>query len=121
MVSIAGFAVVAVWISIVASQLSFRRRLVRGGGDAGALSYHAPAFPVVPVLAIVLLVASLVGVALDPEQQASLWFGIPFTLACLAYYRIRHGAGVFRPHNDPVQDAAQGVGAAPERVDTGNV
>ncbi|QCV94114.1 amino acid permease [Acidipropionibacterium acidipropionici] len=121
MVSIAGFAVVAVWISIVASQLSFRRRLVRGGGDAGALSYHAPAFPVVPVLAIVLLVASLVGVALDPEQQASLWFGIPFTLACLAYYRIRHGAGVFRPHNDPVQDAAQGVGAAPERVDTGNI
>lgn len=95
-VSIAGFAVVAVWIAIVASQIAFRRRFVREGGRIEDLAYRSPLFPVVPIVALVLLGLSLVGVALDPAQSAALWFGLPFTALCLVYFRVRHGAGVFR-------------------------
>lgn len=96
LVSVAGFAVVAVWIAIAASQIAFRRRYTATGGLVEDLAYHSPLFPWVPVAALVLLVASLIGVGFDPSQRASLYFGVPFTLACLAYYRWRHGPGVFR-------------------------
>ncbi|MDO4928118.1 MAG: amino acid permease [Corynebacterium sp.] len=97
LVSVSGFAVVAVWLIIVAAQISFRRWYVREGNDPMQLPYHSPCFPVVPYLALFFLLISLIGVAFDAEQRASLYFGIPFTLMCLGYYRWRHGAGVFRP------------------------
>ncbi len=97
LVSVAGFAVVAVWIAIVASHISFRRRFVREGGRIEDLAYHSPLFPYLPYAALTLLVISLIGVAFDPSQSAALLFGIPFTLVCLGYFRWRHGAGVFRP------------------------
>lgn len=97
LVSIAGFAVVAVWISIVASHIAFRRRLRAAGKFVTELSYHAPGYPFIPIAALVLLLISLVGVAFDPAQNAALWFGIPFTAACLLYYRWKHGPGVFHP------------------------
>ncbi|MFC0673240.1 amino acid permease [Brachybacterium hainanense] len=97
LVSIAGFAVVAVWIAIAASHLGFRRRYLRDGGDLADLPYRAPLFPLLPILALILLGASLLGVGLDPAQRAALWFGVPFTLACLGWFRWRHGAGVFAP------------------------
>lgn len=100
LVSVAGFAVVAVWIAIAASQIAFRRRFTAAGGRVEDLAYHSPLFPWVPGAALLLLVVSLVGVGFDPSQRASLYFGVPFTLACLAYYRLRHGAGVFRIRDD---------------------
>ncbi|HCM95103.1 MAG TPA: S-methylmethionine permease [Glutamicibacter sp.] len=100
LVSIAGFAVVAVWIVICVSHLSFRRHYVAVHGSTDSLPYRAPLFPILPVIALVLLGASLVGVAFDPVQRPALYFGVPFTLACLAYYRWRHGAGVFSPQRE---------------------
>lgn len=104
LVSVAGFAVVAVWISIAASQIAFRRRFTAAGGRTAALPYHSPLFPVVPVTALVLLVVSLIGVGFDPSQRASLYFGVPFTLACLGYFRWRHGPGVFLPARSVEED-----------------
>jgi len=100
LVSIAGFAVVAVWIVICASHLSFRRHYVAVHGSTESLPYRAPLFPILPIIALVLLGASLVGVAFDPVQRPALYFGVPFTLACLAYYRWRHGSGVFSPQRE---------------------
>ncbi|MYM19788.1 amino acid permease [Brevibacterium sp. 5221] len=97
LVSVAGFAVVAVWMAIVASQISFRLRLRRRGGRAGDLAYRSPFFPVLPILALVALTASLVGVALDPAQRAALWFGLPFTAVCVGWYCLRHGRSSLRP------------------------
>lgn len=97
LVSISGFAVVAVWIVICASHLSFRRHHVRVYGNTTSLPYRAPWFPVLPIIALILLTISLIGVGFDPVQRPALWFGIPFTLACLGYYRWRHGPGVFSP------------------------
>ena len=91
LVSVAGFAVVGVWMSITASHYFHRRAFVRNGGDVGALAYKAPLFPVVPILAFSLCVISLVGIALDPNQVAALYFGIPFVAACYVYFYVRHG------------------------------
>ena len=107
LVSIAGFAVVAVWIAIVASHIAFRRRFVREGGRIEDLAYHSPLFPFVPIVALVVLGISLVGVAFDPAQNAALWFGLPFTAICLGYFRWKHGPGVFRPAPAEVRESWQ--------------
>ncbi|HEY8720570.1 amino acid permease [Pengzhenrongella sp.] len=90
LVSIAGFAVVGVWMSISASHFFHRRAFVRDGGDVAALSYRAPLYPLVPLLAFGLCLASVVGLAFDPNQVAALYFGIPFVALCYLYFHLRH-------------------------------
>ncbi|MDQ0665319.1 S-methylmethionine transporter [Arthrobacter ulcerisalmonis] len=98
LVSVAGFAVVGVWMSITASHYFHRRAFVRDGGDVSALAYKAPLFPLVPILAFSLCVISLIGIAFDPAQVAALYFGIPFVAACYLYFHFRHArtAGAVR-------------------------
>ncbi|PNI09865.1 amino acid permease [Arthrobacter sp. AFG7.2] len=91
LVSVAGFAVVGVWMSITASHFFHRRAFIRNGGDVAALAYKAPLFPLVPILAFTLCVVSLIGIALDPTQAAALYFGIPFVAACYIWFHFRHG------------------------------
>jgi S-methylmethionine transporter len=91
LVSVAGFAVVGVWMSITASHFFHRRAFVRNGGDISTLAYKAPLFPLVPILAFTLCVVSLIGIALDPTQAAALYFGIPFVAACYIWFHFRHG------------------------------
>ncbi|WP_285314107.1 amino acid permease [Pseudarthrobacter sp. fls2-241-R2A-168] len=94
LVSVAGFAVVGVWMSITASHFFHRRAFVRNGGDVSALAYRAPLFPLVPILAFTLCVVSLVGIAFDPTQVAALYFGIPFVAACYGFFYLRYGRKV---------------------------
>lgn len=91
LVSIAGFAVVAVWMSIVASQFFHRRAFVRGGGDVSALPYRTPWYPALPIIAFVLLLISVIAIAFDPNQVAALYFGVPFVGVCYLYFWWRHG------------------------------
>lgn len=91
LVSVAGFAVVAVWMSIVASQFFHRRAFVRAGGDITTLAYRTPWYPFVPILAFVLLAASVVAIAFDPNQIAALYFGVPFVVACYVFFWWRYG------------------------------
>lgn len=93
LVSIAGFAVVGVWMSISASHFFHRRAFVRDGGDVSALAYKAPFYPVVPLLAFTLCLVSIVGLAFDPNQVAALYFGIPFVAGCYLFFYLRHGRG----------------------------
>lgn len=97
LVSIAGFAAVAVWMSIVAAQFFHRRAFVRGGGDPSTLAYRTPFYPAVPILAFVLLTASIVAIAFDPDQAPALYFGIPFVLLCYGYFWVRYGRRGVRP------------------------
>ncbi|HIW90252.1 MAG TPA: amino acid permease [Candidatus Corynebacterium avicola] len=107
LVSIAGFAVVAVWIAIAASQLSFRRRFLAAGGRVAGLHYRAPLSKVLAWGSILALVGSLIGVGFDAAQREALTVGIPFTIICLLYYRWRHGAGCFTPQGQDAElDAA---------------
>ena len=99
LVSIAGFAVVGVWMSITASHFFHRRAFVRNGGRVEDLAYKAPLFPLVPILAFTLCLVSLVGIAFDPSQIAALYFGVPFVAACYLFFHFRYGRkpGVKRP------------------------
>ena len=97
LVSIAGFAAVAVWMSIVAAQFFHRRQFLRRGGDLSALAYRTPFYPAVPILAFVLLTASIVAIAFDPAQAPALYFGIPFVLLCYGYFWVRYGRRGARP------------------------
>ncbi|RCK09646.1 amino acid permease [Bacillus licheniformis] len=54
LVSISGFAVVAVWMSIAASQFMFRRRFLAEGNTADDLKYRTPLYPAVPIAAFLL-------------------------------------------------------------------
>ena len=91
LVSVAGFAVVGVWMSITASHFFHRRAFVRNGGDIATLAYKAPLFPLVPILAFTLCVISLIGIAFDPTQVAALYFGIPFVAACYGFFYLKYG------------------------------
>lgn len=97
LVSIAGFAAVAVWMSIVAAQFFHRRAFLRAGGDLSSLAYHTPLYPLVPILAFVLLTASIVAIAFDPQQVAALYFGIPFVGLCYLFFWWRYGRRGVRP------------------------
>lgn len=91
LVSIAGFAAVAVWMSIVAAQFFHRRQFLRDGGDVSALAFRTPFYPLVPILAFVLLTASIVAIAFDENQVAALYFGIPFVGLCYLFFWLRYG------------------------------
>jgi len=91
LVSIAGFAAVAVWMAIVAAQFFHRRAFLREGGDLSTLAYRTPMYPLVPILAFVLLTASIVAIAFDPNQVAALYFGIPFVGLCYLFFWLRYG------------------------------
>lgn len=97
LVSVAGFAAVAVWMSIVAAQFFHRRAFLRAGGDLSSLAYRTPLYPLVPILAFVLLTASIVAIAFDPQQVAALYFGIPFVGLCYLFFWWRYGRRGVRP------------------------
>lgn len=97
LVSIAGFAAVAVWMSIVAAQFFHRRAFLRAGGDLSSLAYRTPLYPLVPILAFGLLTASIVAIAFDPQQVAALYFGIPFVGLCYLFFWWRYGRRGVRP------------------------
>ena len=91
LVSVAGFAVVGVWMSITASHFFHRRAFVRNGGDVSALAYKAPLFPLVPILAFSLCVISLIGIALTRTRSPPSTSAFPFVAACYAFFHFRYG------------------------------
>lgn len=89
LVSIAGFAVVVVWLSIPIAQIRFRKEWKKEHSE-DELSYKTPFNPILPYITILLLVISIIGIAWDASQRAGLYFGIPFILLSYAYYYLVH-------------------------------
>lgn len=85
LVSIAGFAVVAVWLSIPIAQIRFRKEFLKTH-NLNELSYQTPFTPVLPYITVILLGISIIGIAWDASQRAGLYFGIPFIILCYAYH-----------------------------------
>lgn len=85
LVSIAGFAVVVVWLSIPLAQINFRKEFLKKHSEK-ELDFKTPFNPVLPYITIILLVLSVIGMAWDQEQRPGLTFGLPFTLICYLYY-----------------------------------
>lgn len=89
LVSIAGFAVVVVWLSIPLAQINFRKSFLKNH-SLDELSYKTPMTPVLPYFTIVLLLISIVGIAWDASQRAGLYFGLPFIALCYVYHYLRY-------------------------------
>lgn len=88
LVSIAGFAVVAVWLSIPISQIKFRSDWKKSHNE-DELIYKTPLNPYLPYFTVALLLLSIIGIAWDSSQRAGLYFGIPFILFCYIYHYLR--------------------------------
>lgn len=87
LVSIAGFAVVAVWLSISCCQFLFRNKFIKQGGRLSELTYKTRWHPWPSILATTGCLAAIIGIAFDPEQRIALYFSIPFIALCYgAYY-----------------------------------
>ena len=89
LMSIAGFAVVVVWLSIPMAQINFRKEWLKSHVQED-LFYKTPFTPILPYITIMLLLISIIGIAWDASQRAGLYFGIPFILLCYLYYYWRH-------------------------------
>ncbi|MEM1505496.1 amino acid permease [Domibacillus sp. 8LH] len=89
LLSIAGLGAQVGWISITASQIAFRRKYVREGGNVADLKFKAPLYPFFPLLGLVLNCTVLVSMAFNPDQRLALYCGVPFMLACYAIYHLK--------------------------------
>ncbi|MCY7751808.1 S-methylmethionine permease [Bacillus haynesii] len=105
LVSISGFAVVAVWMSIAASQFMFRRRFLAEGNTADDLKYRTPLYPAVPIAAFLLCLASCIGIAFDPNQRIALFCGVPFMALCYIIYYARNRKNSKNP-SEPIKNAS---------------
>ena len=90
LVSIAGFAVVGVWLSIPFAHINFRKEWIKSGKSVDDLKFKAPFSPILPCITIALLIISIIGIAYDAEQRPGLYFGLPFVIFCYVYYYIRY-------------------------------
>ncbi|MFK3815989.1 amino acid permease [Pseudomonas sp. NPDC089407] len=87
LVSVAGFAVVAVWLSIGCCQVIFRKKFIKEGGDIRTLSYQVRWYPLAPIITISGCLAAIIAIAFDPEQRIAIYFSLPFIAICyVAYY-----------------------------------
>lgn len=86
LVSIAGFAIVAVWLSIAACQILFRRAWLRDGGRLEDLAYRVRWYPWAPLGALLSCGLACVGIGFDPQQRIALYVSIPFIALCYAGY-----------------------------------
>lgn len=89
LVSVAGFAVVMVWLSIPIAQINFRKKWKKEHSEDD-LSFKTPFNPILPYITIALLVLSIIGIAWDESQRPGLYFGIPFILLSYGYYYLVH-------------------------------
>jgi amino acid transporter, AAT family len=81
---VALFGAILVWISILLSHLSFRRR-----HKAADLPVRMPLFPFVQILGLALLIAVLITMGLDKEIWRISWLvGVPWLLIVTAGYFI---------------------------------
>jgi L-asparagine transporter-like permease len=84
LLGVALFAAILVWMFILASHLSFRRR-----HSASELPVRMPLFPWMQYAGLLLLAAILVTMGLDPTLRVSWEYGVPWMLLVSAVYFIR--------------------------------
>jgi len=89
LLSVAGLGAQVGWISITASQIAFRRKFIRDGGNVDNLKFKTPLYPILPSIALTLNIIVLASLAFDAEQRLALYLGVPFVVACYLIYHFR--------------------------------
>ncbi|XKO56327.1 amino acid permease [Lysinibacillus fusiformis] len=89
LMSVAGISVTISWMGICASQLMFRYRYIKSGGNLADLKFKTPLFPLIPIFCIIFCLVILIFLAFDPTQRIGLLYGIGFFIACMIFYRLK--------------------------------
>ena len=100
LVAISGLATLVVWMSVAICHILFRRELKRSGRSVDSLAYHAPGYPAVPIIAIIMCLFALVLVVADPAQRSTLLYMIPFVALCYGVYYLRERLKHNRRHDE---------------------
>ncbi|XER08840.1 Amino-acid permease RocC [Sporomusa rhizae] len=79
-----------IWIVIAWCQLNFRKSFVALGGKLEQLVFRTPAYPLLPVLAILLNIGIILSLYFDESQQIVLYTGIPVIIFIYVYYLLVH-------------------------------
>lgn len=79
LVSLAGFAVVVVWMSICASYFQAKR-------IDKQLNIHIG----IPIAGFILCLISCIGMLFDTNQAPALYFGVPFAIIAIIFYFIKY-------------------------------
>ncbi|EJC3639614.1 amino acid permease [Salmonella enterica] len=86
LVSGVGLTGCVAWIVISWCQMNFRRNYLRKGNDIRDLVFRTPAYPVLPITAIVLNIFIIVSLYFIPEQRIILYTGIPVLILIYGGY-----------------------------------
>ncbi|MBG9755594.1 amino acid permease [Lysinibacillus sphaericus] len=89
LMSVAGISVTISWMGICASQLMFRYRYIKSGGNLADLKFKTPLFPLIPIFCIFFCLVILIFLAFDPTQRIGILYGIGFFIACMIFYRLK--------------------------------
>lgn len=89
LLSISGFTGSIAWISIVWSQLNFRRRLTAHGYSVKDLKYAAPGFPYLAHLGIWSITACLVFTAFNEKLRIGFYAGVPLLVLPIVIHKLR--------------------------------
>ena len=79
LVSLAGFAVVVVWMSICASYFQAKRIETQ-------LNIHIA----IPIAGFILCLISCIGMLFDTNQAPALYFGVPFAIIAIVFYFVKY-------------------------------
>ncbi|MDE2051736.1 MAG: amino acid permease, partial [Gammaproteobacteria bacterium] len=101
LLGVALFAAIVVWMFILASHLSFRRRHA-----AATLPVRMPFFPWIQYAGLAMLAAVLVTMGLDSNLDVSWLYGLPWVALISLVYFVRRG----RPQTASVTPQATGKG-----------
>ena len=89
LLSISGFTGTIAWISIIWSQMNFRKRLVANGYSTKDLKYVAPGFPYFAHLGIWSMVGCLVFTAFNDSLRIGFYAGIPLLVFPIIIHKMR--------------------------------
>ncbi|MBU5612299.1 amino acid permease [Geomonas azotofigens] len=89
LLSISGFTGTIAWISIIWSQMNFRKRLVANGYSTKDLKYVAPGFPYLAHLGIWSMVGCLVFTAFNETLRIGFYAGVPLLILPIIIHKMR--------------------------------
>lgn len=90
LVSVSGFAVIVVWLSISLSHIGFRKHLKKKGLSTNSLKYSVKSYPIAPIVSIIACIFSIICMIVDTTQQLALIISLVFIALCYgSYYLIQ--------------------------------
>lgn len=94
LISSTGLTGCLIWMVIAVCQINFRREFIAKGGKVQDLIFRIPLFPFVPVAVLLINLAVILGLYLDPDYRYMLFSSVPVVLVVygIGLWHFRSGA-----------------------------